>query len=146
MSTFMRDWMGSLIPIGYQKDIGFEYQYTSERGFEGWVLLQGSTTTFATYAGEGPKGDNPNYYKMIPPVFSLTLRQKEMISETTAMEEDGVVEEMFNIVRYKTRNNPPQGITIPANYEEYLAQFEARNLADYVATYQQSYAAMQAAN
>ena len=76
LSTFMRDWMGSLIPIGYQKDIGFEYQYTSERGFEGWVLLQGSTTTFATYAGEGPKGDNPNYYKMIPPVFSLTLRQK----------------------------------------------------------------------
>ena len=80
---------------------------------------------------------------MIPPVFSLTLRQKETISETTAMEEDDVVEKMFNIVRYKTRNNPPQGITIP---EEYLAQFEARNLADYVATYQQSYAAMQAAN
>ena len=26
LSTFMRDWMGSLIPIGYQKDIGFEYQ------------------------------------------------------------------------------------------------------------------------
>ena len=80
------------------------------------MLLQGSTTTFATYAGEGPKGDNPNYYKM------------------------------FNIVRYKTRNNPPQGITIPANYEEYLAQFEARNLADYVVAYQQAYAAMQAAN
>jgi hypothetical protein len=53
---------------------------------------------------------------------------------------------MFNIVRYKTRNNPPQGITIPANYEEYLAQFEARNLADYVVAYQQAYAAMQAAN
>lgn len=146
LSTFLRDWMGSLIPIGYQKDIGFEYQYTSERGFEGWVLLQGSTTTFATYAGEGPKGDNPNYYKMIPPVFSLTLRQKETISETTAMDEDDVVEKMFNIVRYKTRNNPPQGITIPANYEEYLAQFEARNLADYVVAYQQAYAAMQAAN
>ena len=41
---------------------------------------------------------------------------------------------------------PPQGITIPANYEEYLAQFEARNLADYVVAYQQAYAAMQAAN
>lgn len=45
---------------------------------------------------------------MIPPVFSLTLRQKETISETTAMDEDDVVEKMFNIVRYKTRNNPPQ--------------------------------------
>ena len=30
--------------------------------------------------------------------------------------------------------------------KEYLAQFEARNLADYVVAYQQSYAAMQAAN
>ena len=109
------------------------------------MLLQGSTTTFATYAGEGPKGDNPNYYKMIPPVFSLTLRQKETISETTAMDEDDVVEKMFNIVRYKTATIPRR-ITIPANYEEYLAQFEARNLADYVVAYQQAYAAMQAAN
>ena len=27
LSTFLRDWLGCLIPIGYQKDIGFEYQY-----------------------------------------------------------------------------------------------------------------------
>ena len=60
------------------------------------------------------------------------------------MEEDGVVEEMFNIVRYRPATIPRRNYD-SGNYEEYLAQFEARNLADYVATYQQSYAAMQAA-
>ncbi len=103
LSTFLRDWLGCLIPIGYQKDIGFEYQYTSERGFEGRELLQNSTTHFATYAGEGIKGDNPNYYKMVPPVFSLTLRQKEAISETTTMGMEDLSEEMFNIVRYNAK-------------------------------------------
>lgn len=145
LSTFLRDWMGSLMPIGYQKDIGFEYQYTSERGFEGWALLQNSTTNFATYAGDGIKGDNPNFYKMVPPVFSLTQRQKETISETTSMEMDDVAEEMFNIVRYNAKGNAPDGITIPANYEEYLAAFEARNLDAYVTAYQQAYQIMSAA-
>ena len=40
LSTFLRDWMGCLMPIGYQKEIGFEYQYTSDRGFEGWALRE----------------------------------------------------------------------------------------------------------
>lgn len=145
LSTFLRDWLGCLIPIGYQKDIGFEYQYTSERGFEGWALLQNSTTNFPTYAGDGIKGDNPNYYKMVPPVFSLTLRQKEAISETTTMEADDLVEAIFNIVRYNAKGNAPQGITIPANYEEYAAAFEARNLDAYVSAYQQAYQVMTAA-
>ena len=51
LSTFLRDWIGSLIPVGFQKNIGFEYQYTSQRGFAGWELLQNSTCTFATYSG-----------------------------------------------------------------------------------------------
>lgn len=145
LSTFLRDWMGSLMPIGYQKDIGFEYQYTSQRGFDGWALLQNSTTNFATYAGDGIEGDNPNFYKMVPPVFSLTQRQKETISETTSMEMDDLVEGMFNIVRYNAKGNAPDGITIPANYEEYLAAFEARNLDAYVTAYQQAYQIMTAA-
>lgn len=145
LSTFLRDWLGCLIPIGYQKDIGFEYQYTSERGFEGWELLQNSTTHFATYAGEGIKGDNPNYYKMVPPVFSLTLRQKEAISETTTMGMEDLSEEMFNIVRYNAKGNAPNGISIPADYNEYLAAFEARNLDAYVTAYQQAYQVMTAA-
>lgn len=146
ISTFLRDWMGALIPVGYQKSIGFEYQATSERGFEGWTLLQNSTCNFATYAGDGIPGENPNYYKMLPPVFSLTLRQKETIAESTTVEADEVVEEMFNIVRFAAKGNAPDGIMIPANYDEYLAAFQARNLDAYVSTYQQAYMVMTAGN
>ena len=142
LSTFLRDWMGCQMPIGYQKEIGFEYQYTSERGFEGWALLQNSTTDFATYAGEGIKGDNPNYYKMIPPVFSLTSRQKETISDTTSLENEDVVEYMFNIVRYQAKGNAPQGAEVAGSYEEYLAKFKEKGLDIYVETYQAAYDVM----
>ncbi len=146
LSTFLRDWMGCLMPIGYQKEIGFEYQYTSERGFAGWELLKNSTTTIATYAGEGPEGDNPNYYKMIPPVFSLTSRQKETISDSTSIETDDVVEYMFNIIRYKTKGNAPQGAEVAQSYEEYLQMFENRGLELYETTYQTAYEVMTSVN
>lgn len=142
LSTFLRDWIGSLIPVGFQKNIGFEYQYTSQRGFVGWELLQNSTCRFATYSGEGPQGENPNYYKMVPPVFSLTLRQKESVSETTTIEQDDLVEDMFNIVRYYAKGNAPASVTIPSDYAQYLAAFESRNLDAYVTTYQQAYRVM----
>ena len=146
LSTFLRDWMGCLMPIGYQKEIGFEYQYTSERGFEGWALLQNSTTNFATYAGEGIKGDNPNYYKMIPPVFSLTSRQKETVSDSTSLDSPDIVEFMFNVVRYKTKGNAPSGTVVAQNYEEYLAEFEKRGLELYEETYQAAYEEMTSGN
>lgn len=144
LSTFLRDWMGCLIPIGYQKEIGFEYQYTSERGFEGWALLQNSTTNFATYAGKGITGDNPNYYKMVPPVFSLTSRQKETISDTTSLDTDDIVEYMFNIVRYQAKGNAPQGAEVAKSYEEYAAKFNERGLGIYEETYQAAYDVMTA--
>jgi len=146
LSTFLRDWMGCLMPIGYQKEIGFEYQYTSERGFDGWALLQNSTTNFATYAGEGMKGDNPNYYKMIPPVFSLTSRQKEAVSDSTSLDSQDIVEFMFNVVRYKTKGNAPSGTVVAQNYEEYLAEFEKRGLGLYEETYQAAYEVMTSGN
>lgn len=146
LSAFLRDWMGCLMPIGYQKEIGFEYQYTSERGFDGWALLQNSTMTFATYAGEGLKGDNPNYYKMIPPVFSLTSRQQETLSDSTSLSSDDIVEYMFNIVRYKTKGNAPSGAEVAQSYEEYLAKFEEKGLKLYEETYQNAYDVMTKGN
>lgn len=142
LSTFLRDWIGSLIPIGYQKSIGFEYQYTSQRGFDGWALVQNSTTGFATYAGEGPEGENPNYYKMTPPVYSLTARQQEEVASNTAVQSPDTVEYMFNIVRYNEKGNAPAGVTIPANYQEYLAYFQSKGLDTYVSNYQIAYMIM----
>lgn len=142
VSTFLRDWMGCQMPIGYQKEIGFEYQYTSESGFEGWALLQNSTTGFATYAGVGPEGDNPNYYKMIPPIFSLTPKQQETIADSTTLASPDLVEYMFNVVRYRTKGNAPQGAEVAQTYDEYLAAFKDKGLDLYVETYQTAYEAM----
>ena len=142
MSTFLRDWVGCQMPIGYQKEIGFEYQTTSERGFEGWELLQGSTTGFATYAGNGPSGENENYYKMVPPVFSLTSRQKETISDSTTIEGEDIVEYMFNIIRYQTKGNAPSGAQVAQSYEDYLNEFKNRGLELYEQTYQTAYEVM----
>lgn len=146
LSTFLRDWMGCQMPIGYQKEIGFEYQYTSENGFDGWALLQNSTTGFATYAGEGPEGDNPNYYKMIPPVFSLTSRQKETVSDISSLDTQDIVEYMFNVIRYQAKGNAPQGAEVAGSYEEYLAKFKDRGLDIYVETYQAAYDVMTSEN
>ena len=141
LSTFLRDWIGSIMPIGYEKSIGFEYQYTSERGYDAWTLLQNSTTNMPSYSGEGLEGENPNYYKLIPPVFSLTAKQSETIAENTFFD-DSITEMMFNIVRYGTKGGAPTGAVVPESYDEYLAEFNAKGLPVYVETYQNAYRVM----
>lgn len=142
LAAFFRDWMGCQMPIGYAKEMGFEYQNTSERGFESWELLKNSTANFANYKGEGISGDNPNYYKMVPPVFSLTSRQTETLSESTTIAGEDIVEYMFNIVRYQVKGNAPQNVVVAQNYEEYLAEFESRGLDTYEQVYQAAYEAV----
>lgn len=139
LSVFLRDWMGSQMPIGYQKEIGFEYQYTSERGFEGWELVGNSTTLIPSYSGEGPDGDNPNYYTLIPPIFSLTDRQQETLNTQVNLDPQNVVEYMFNVIRYKALGNAPAGTEVADDYAEYLKYFTDRGLDTYVGVYQAAY-------
>lgn len=142
LSTFLRDWIGSLMPVGFQKDIGFEYQYTSERGFEGWKLLQESTLNIPTYAGTGIEGENPNYYMLVPTVFSLTPRQQEAIADNCSLATADIVEYMFNVVRYKTLGNAPAGTEVAETYDEYIKYFNDRGLETYVKNYQAAYMIM----
>lgn len=145
LSSFLRNWVGSLMPIGYQKEIGFEYQYTSERGFAAWKLLQKSTTNIPTYAGDGLEGDNPNYYKLVPPVFSLTTRQSETIANETTIDSDNkLFEVIFNVIRYQSLNNAPSSIVLPTSYEEYYNVFKEAGIEKYIEVYQTAYKAMQA--
>lgn len=141
LSTFLRDYMGCQMPIGYQKEIGFEYQYTSERGFDGWKLLTESTCGMPSYAGTGLAGSNSNYYKLIPPIFSLTSRQKELLIDTK-LNEYAYEEVLFNVIRYKTTGGAPEGTVVLNTYADYLDYFNKGGLATYVSVYQSSYAAM----
>lgn len=147
LSSFLRNWIGSLMPVGYQKEIGFEYQYTSQRGFDAWKLLQESTTNIPTYAGDGLPGDNPNYYTLIPPVFSLTQRQSETLANDTTIDSDNTLfEVIFNIIRYQTLNNAPSSVVLPKSYDEYYKIFKDAGIETYIATYQAAYKAMKAMN
>ncbi len=145
LSAFLRDWIGSLMPVGYQKEIGFEYQYTSENGFAAWKLLQESTLTIPTYAGTGPAGTNKNYYTLIPPAFSLTKRQQDTLAENTKIENsDDFVQNIFNIVLYKSSGVAiPDNIKVLKTWEEYEADLKARGIDTYVQVYNQAYATMQ---
>jgi len=146
LSTFLRDWIGCQMPIGYQKEIGFEYQYTSQRGFNGWKLLTGSTVNVPSYAGTGIEGDNPNYYKLLPPSYSLTQRQSEIIMDSTSLDTTDLVEVLFNIIRYKTLGNAPSGAFVAADYDAYLKYFKDHGLDKYVQMYQSAYENMQETN
>ena len=129
------------MPVGYAKEIGFEYQYTSERGFDAWRLLQNSTCSIPTYDGKGISGDNPNYYKLVPPVFSLTKIQNETLQNETSMSNSDFIEFMFNVVRYKELGNEPSGTNVPRTYDAYLKVFKDAGLDIFVRTYQAAYKA-----
>lgn len=66
VSGFLRDYMGSLLPIGYQKEIGFELQLTNEKGWDAWDLYESAGVISSSYDSEDP------LFKLLPPVFSLT--------------------------------------------------------------------------
>jgi hypothetical protein len=65
VSGFLRDFMGSHLALGYQKEIGFELQYTSANGFAGWDLYTTKDVLTMSY------GTDNNYLRMMPPLISL---------------------------------------------------------------------------
>lgn len=81
ISSFLRDFMGSLLTVGYQKEIGFELQVTSEHGFEGWDLYTKADVLTMSYDAES------NYLRVMPPVISLTEQDVAKLG-TVAVGED----------------------------------------------------------
>jgi hypothetical protein len=83
ISGFLRDFMGSLLAVGYQKEIGFELQTTSANGFMGWDLYTKKKVLTPSYGSEN------HYLKMMPPVISLNEQDIAKLG-TTAIGEDQV--------------------------------------------------------
>lgn len=140
-SNFLRQVIGCQMPIGYQKEIGFEYQYTSERGLAATKLYNDEHVGCPTYAGTGSTvaGSNPNYYRLAPPAFSLNRNQNAQVSQLGIATDTGFNEVMFNIIR----GLDPNKVIAPQNYNEYLKYFKDAGLDAYQKVYQDAYAAMQ---
>ena len=87
VSGFLRDFMGSLLPIGYQKEIGFEFQYTSANGLKAWDLYTNAGVLTPSY------GTDNSFLRLMPPIVSLNERDIARIGTTAVGEEQ--VERIF---------------------------------------------------
>ena len=81
MSGYLRDFIGSQIPIGYQKEIGFELQTTKNRGWDAWALYIGADVASTSYEAENP------LFRLVPPVFSLTEQDLAKLGQLAINEE-----------------------------------------------------------
>lgn len=140
-SVFLRDCIGSLIPIGYQKEIGFEYQYTSQRGLDAVELYTQAGVGQPSYAGTGKQpetGGNQYYYTLIPPAFSLNRNQQAQIANLGIATDTNFNEFIFNIIR----GLDPAEVTAPQSYSEYIKYLNDSGLQVYQKVYQDAYKAM----
>jgi hypothetical protein len=87
VSSLLRDFIGSQFPIGYQKEIGFEYQYTINHGSDAWALYNNAGVITASYEAKKP------IYKLVPSVFSLTDQDLAKIS--TISVDETLVDQIF---------------------------------------------------
>jgi len=116
MSGFLRDFMGSQIPIGYQKEIGFELQYTINNGWDAWALYTNAGVVTTSY-----DADNP-LFLLVPPVFSLTDRDLARVGQLAITEEQ--VDQIFLYIvgadSAVSSVEDLQALFIDAGIEEYL--------------------------
>lgn len=90
VSAFLRDFIGSQIPIGYQKEIGFELQYTTENGWKAWDLYTEANVLMPSYSATNPE------FKLVPPVFSLTEQDLAKLNNVAIGEDQ--VDAMFSFI------------------------------------------------
>lgn len=76
-ALFSRNFLGFNFPIGYEKSIGFEQQFTSIYGERTWELYESADVLSCTYQ----KTSSP-YFSLVPPVFSLTEQLQRQLMDT----------------------------------------------------------------
>lgn len=116
MSGFLRDFMGSHIPIGYQKEIGFEFQYTKNRGWDAWALYIGNDVASVTYESDDPA------FRLVPPVISFTEQETARLSQLS-IGEDQTDQIFLYITGADTAVDSPEALQqlfIDAGLEEYV--------------------------
>ena len=76
-SLFARNFLGFNFPIGYEKSIGFEQQYTSVYGERTWKLYESVPVLSPTY-----NQTSSPYLSLVPPVFSFTEQMRRKLLNT----------------------------------------------------------------
>ncbi len=82
--------------------MGFEYQYTNESGFDVWELYQGNDVLSLSY------GADEDYYKLSPPIFSLTDQEIAKVGTTNIGEDQ--TNEIFKYITGSSEALDIQGL------------------------------------
>lgn len=123
ISGFLRDFMGSHLALGYQKEIGFELQYTSANGFSSWDLYTKKNVLIDTYEAD------KDYFRMMPPVISLNEQDVAKLG-TTAIGED----QTDKIFIFITGNG-----SVVKSTDEIAKEFEDAGIDTYESVYTAAY-------
>jgi hypothetical protein len=115
------------MPIGYSKEIGFEYQYTSAQGFASWKLYNEANIFSSTY-----KATTSPYFSLVPPVFSLTEVDSDILA--TLNIGDSQVDAMFAYVTGAQN--------AAADWEAIKQLYVAAGIEDYIDIYRVAYESM----
>ena len=126
VSGYLRDFIGSQIPIGYQKEIGFELQTTINRGWDAWALWIGQGVVSTSYEAENP------LFRLVPPVFSLTEQDIAKVGQLAIGEEQ--VDQIF---LYITGAD-----TAVASTEALKAMYVDAGIEEYTDVYRNAYTRM----
>ncbi|MCL2443574.1 MAG: hypothetical protein FWD13_08965 [Treponema sp.] len=76
-AMFSRNFIGFNFPIGYEKSIGFEQQFTSAAGERTWKLYEDANILSVSYN----RSSSP-YFSLVPPVFSFTSQLQRQLLDT----------------------------------------------------------------
>lgn len=125
VSAFLRDFVGSLIPIGFQKEIGFELQYTTENGWKAWDLYTEAGVIMPSYSATNPE------LKLVPPVFSLTEQDLAKLNNVAVGEEQ--VDAMFSFIT---------GAGNVKNVDEIKKMYVDGKVEEYIQVYRDAFARM----
>ena len=120
-ALFSRNFLGFNFPIGYEKSIGFEQQYTTIHGERTWKLYEDSNILSCSYN----KTDSP-YFSLVPPVFSLTNQLQRQLLDTNIGSTQ--VDMIFNYLTTQT-----------TTIEQIKTSYANGKISDYIEAYRDAY-------
>jgi hypothetical protein len=125
VAAFLRDFVGALIPVGYQKEIGFELQYTNENGMKSWEIYNDAKVIQPSYTAENPE------LRIVPPVFSLNEQDVARINNTSISPDQ--VDMIFQFI------TSSGGID---SIDQVKQAYNEAGIDEYIKVYQEAYARM----
>ncbi|WP_125608142.1 type 2 periplasmic-binding domain-containing protein [Lapidilactobacillus bayanensis] len=123
LSVFLRDYLGSQMPIGYQKEIGFEYQYTVNKGFESWRVYDNAKVKSPSYSAKNP------LLQLTPTSYSFNEGEQAKLATTSVGPDQ--IDSIFLYLTGKSNG--------PKSTQDIKELYDKAGITEYIKMYQSAY-------